>query len=136
MSHYNCSHSSHPYIFFNEDRESITFVGFKVNEDGELIDPRTRMEIEPDILSPTLYCALYANKVNFKEDYLEWNKHKKIEKLTTVMGCKPYDPDQTYVLTPDNLVKMLAIHMRFRYLNKPPVHDSHPTRSWMHADHE
>ena len=26
------------------------------------------------------------------------------------------DPDESYVLTVDNLMKMLAIHMKFRYL--------------------
>ena len=38
-----------------------------------------------------------------------------IEKLSTVMGIeKPTDPDETYVLTIDNLIKILAIQMRFR----------------------
>ena len=27
-----------------------------------------------------------------------------------------YDPDETYELTMDNMMKILAIHMRFRYL--------------------
>ena len=112
---------------------SITFVGFKVNDQGELIDPRTHMEIEPGILDPTLYLALCANKVSFKEDYRDWNKPEKVEKLTTVMGCKPYDPDRTYVLTSDNLVKMLAIHMRFRY--KPPTLDSQTTACLLYKSH-
>ena len=41
------------------------------------------------------------------------------EKLAAVLGIpKPkfQDPDPTYVLTVDNLMKMLAIHMRFRYV--------------------
>ena len=38
-----------------------------------------------------------------------------IEKIATVMGIEfPYDPDETYVLTVDNLIKILAIQMRFR----------------------
>ena len=38
-----------------------------------------------------------------------------IEKIATVMGIEfPYDPDESYVLTVDNLIKILAIQMRFR----------------------
>ena len=38
-----------------------------------------------------------------------------IEKLCFVMGIEyPSDPDDSYVLTLDNMNKMLAIHMRFR----------------------
>ena len=40
---------------------------------------------------------------------------EKIEKLCGVMGVEwPYDPDNSYELTTDNLMKILAIHMRFR----------------------
>lgn len=34
-------------------------------------------------------------------------------------GCRSVseiDPDSTYVLTDDNLMKMMAIHMKFRYI--------------------
>ena len=41
-------------------------------------------------------------------------------KLANVLGCISgrsfVNPDPTYVLTYDNLMKMLAIHMRFRYV--------------------
>ena len=117
MHKYFYTHSSHPYIFFNNDRVSITFVGFKVNAVGELIDPETNVEIEPGILKPKLYDGLVANGVDFKEDYHSWDKKTMIQKLTTVMECEyssTYDPDPTYVFTLDNLIKMLAILMRFR----------------------
>ena len=43
------------------------------------------------------------------------NRGEKIEKLCGVMGVEwPYDPDDSYELTTDNLKKILAIHMRFR----------------------
>ena len=41
-----------------------------------------------------------------------------IEKLGNVLGIdksKLQNPDDSYVLTVDNVMKMLAIHMRFRY---------------------
>ncbi len=40
-----------------------------------------------------------------------------ITKLSTVMGLDTsnlHDPDETYVLTVDNVIKILAIQMRFR----------------------
>lgn len=44
-----------------------------------------------------------------------YSRGEKIEKLCGVMGVEwPYDPDDSYELTTDNLKKILAIHMRFR----------------------
>lgn len=41
-----------------------------------------------------------------------------LKKLIRVLGIKEggssVDPDESYVLTVDNLMKMLAIHMKFR----------------------
>lgn len=109
--HFSC----HPYIFFNQDRVSITFVGFKVTGNGDLVDPSTGGVIERAIMSSQLYTGLKQNRVNFEDDYRSWSKAFMIEKIATVMGIEfPHDPDETYVLTVDNLIKMLAIQMRFR----------------------
>ena len=44
-------------------------------------------------------------------------RESKIEKLCLVLGNdKARDPDKTYELTSDNVKKILAIYMRFRYL--------------------
>ena len=41
-----------------------------------------------------------------------------IERLCRVFGVDyAEDPDESYVLTSDNFLKMMAIHMRFRYRN-------------------
>ena len=107
--------SSHPYIFFNQDGMSITFVGFMVTRNGDLVDPAHRGILEPAIMTPRLYTGLKQNRVNFDDDYRQWQKSVMIEKIATVMGIEfPYDPDETYVLTVDNLIKILAIQMRFR----------------------
>ena len=112
-----CTHSSHPYIFFNDDRISITFVGFRVTQNGDLISPENMTLIEPGIMKPQLYTGLKQNRVNFDEDYHGWSKDTMITKIATVMGFEYlHDPDDSYVLTTDNLVKMLAIQMRFRYM--------------------
>ncbi len=107
--------SSHPYIFFNEDTVSITFVGFMVKQNGDLVDPVLKTVLESAIMEPLLYKGLKQNKVNFDEDYCGWNKDKMIAKIASVWGFGFLrDPDVTYVLTTDNLIKMLAIQMRFR----------------------
>ena len=39
-----------------------------------------------------------------------------IDRLCRVLGVEyAEDPDPSYVLTSDNFLKMVAIHMRFRY---------------------
>ena len=94
---------------------SITFVGFIVTQNGDLIDPANRGVLERAIMTKELYTGLKVNKVNFEEDYRTWQKGTMIEKITTVMGVKlSYDPDRSYVLTADNLIKILAIQMKFR----------------------
>ena len=96
---------------------SFTFVGFVVTNNGDLCDPAQCGGIlERGIMSPQLYTGLAAQRVNFTEDYRHWPKDVMISKISTIMGIEwPYDPDPTYVLTVDNLIKILAIQMRFRY---------------------
>ncbi len=106
--------SSHPYIFFNDDGVSITFVGFIINSKGDLVDPR-RTVLEARIMHPRLYAGLKHQGVNFSDDYRNWEKVAMLQKLSMVMGIDYLcDPDETYVLTVDNLIKILAIQMRFR----------------------
>lgn len=110
--------SPHPYIFFNKDRVSITFVGFTVTKQGDLINPVNQQVMERAIMTPQLYTGLQHNRVNFQDDYRVWKKPVMIEKISTVMGVEfPYDPDESYVLTVDNIIKILAIQMRFRSKN-------------------
>ena len=107
--------SFHPYIFFNQDMVSITLVGFKVTKNGDLLDPATEKVIEPGIMKPQLYAGLDRNIDDFKKDYRGWNKIQMIEKIAKVMGIEyNKNPDDTYVLTIDNLIKIMAIQMRFR----------------------
>ena len=64
------------------------------------------------------------NRVNFRDDSQKWTKKDMINKLCMVMGIERrdkfgrlvdvQDPDETYVLTVDNVIKILAIQMRFR----------------------
>ncbi|XP_022783821.1 E3 ubiquitin-protein ligase rnf213-alpha-like [Stylophora pistillata] len=107
--------SSHPYIFFNQDRITMTFVGFHIDPNGNLIDPDRRVIIQQNLMSRHLRTGLHVQKVDMQTNYESWSKGQKIEKLCGVMGVEwPYDPDDSYELTTDNLKKILAIHMRFR----------------------
>ena len=94
---------------------SITFVGFNATCNGDLIDPVKGQIIEPRAMTPQLYTGLLHNQVNLSENYQKWDKDTMIQKIGTVMGLEQsLDPDPTYVLTVDNVIKIMAIHMRFR----------------------
>ena len=70
--------------------------------------------LEPRILTPQQYIGLIRNRVNFDEDYHHWQEDTMRGKIATVMGIETHNPDKSYVLTVDNLIKILAILMRFR----------------------
>ena len=75
--HFKFSRSSspHPYIFFNQDCTSVSFVGFKANRHtGDLINPVDGSVIEKAMISPQLITELKQNRVNFNEDYTVWNQ--------------------------------------------------------------
>ena len=68
-------------------------------------------------MSVQLYTGLRQNQVNLSENYQLWDKQTMIQKIGMVMGLEwVNDPDPSYVLTVDNVIKMLAIQMRFRCL--------------------
>ena len=73
--------------------------------------------LEMGMMSADLFSGLQENGVNFSEDYTKWGKSTMVQKLCSVMGVVPIDPDDSYVLTMDNVIKILAIHMRFRYIH-------------------
>ena len=65
---------------------------------------------------------------DFNFPHLPHFREDKIARLCSIMGVQwLHDPDSAYELTTDNVKKILAIHMRFRYalviistlLNKP-----------------
>ncbi|KAL3881507.1 hypothetical protein ACJMK2_027939 [Sinanodonta woodiana] len=108
--------SPHPYLFFNPDGHTITFLGFNIERStGNLIDQQTKQVLETAILPKKLYDSLVRNRVPIQEDFDSLPRERKIERLCLVMGNEmPHDPDNTYELTTDNVKKILAIYMRFR----------------------
>ncbi|KAK6320904.1 hypothetical protein J4Q44_G00078800 [Coregonus suidteri] len=109
----------HPYIFFNDDHASMTFIGFHLRENKQngvdAINPSTNVVIKRNIMTRNLYNGLRLQRVPFNIDFDKLSRADKIERLCSVLGIKwPTDPDETYELTTDNILKMMAIHMRFR----------------------
>lgn len=108
--------SPHPYIFFNPDHNSLTFLGFCVERrNGNILVPRTARILDVNAVSKDLFDGLERNNVDLSEDFESKSRIEKIEKICSVMGNNsPCDPDPTYELTLDNVKKILAIQMRFR----------------------
>ncbi|XP_063075937.1 E3 ubiquitin-protein ligase rnf213-alpha [Engraulis encrasicolus] len=109
----------HPYIFFNDDHISMTFIGFHLQPNAQngvdAVDPSSGRVIKSNIMSTQLYEGLKLQRVPFNIDFDQLQRGEKIERLCNVLGIQwPLDPDETYELTTDNILKMLAIHMRFR----------------------
>nr|XP_023992641.1 E3 ubiquitin-protein ligase rnf213-alpha-like [Salvelinus alpinus] len=109
----------HPYIFFNDDHMSMTFIGFHLRPNKEnwvdAIDPSTGSVIKRNIMTKKLFDGLTLQRVPFNIDFDELSRQDKIECICNVMGIQQHlDPDETYELTTDNILKMLAILMRFR----------------------
>ncbi|KAH3727158.1 hypothetical protein DPMN_053084, partial [Dreissena polymorpha] len=108
--------SPHPYLFFNSDRETFTFLGFFIERfTGNLKDQQTGELLEKAIMTRRLYDALVANHAPLQENFDALSRDKKLTKLCNVMGIEfPHDPDPTYELTTDNVKKIMAIYMRLR----------------------
>ncbi|XP_065678766.1 E3 ubiquitin-protein ligase rnf213-alpha isoform X3 [Hydra vulgaris] len=108
-------HSSHPYLFFNQDHTTITFFGFNIDSNGNLLAPDCKTIIKQGIMTKDLYTDLNRQmdgclNTNFKN----LSRKSKLDILCCVIGVDSFDPDPSYELTVDNMKKILAIHMRLR----------------------
>ncbi|XP_056372927.1 E3 ubiquitin-protein ligase RNF213 isoform X2 [Hyla sarda] len=109
----------HPYIFFNSDHVSMTFIGFHLQPNNaggvDAINPRNNLIIQQNVMTMQLYTGLTHQRVPFNVDFDSLPRDEKINRLCMVLGKEwPFDPDETYELTMDNILKILAIKMRFR----------------------
>ncbi|VTJ74161.1 Hypothetical predicted protein [Marmota monax] len=109
----------HPYVFFNGDHETMTFIGFHLqpNENGSVdaINHLNGKIIKKDVMTEELYKGLLLQRVPFNVDFDNLPRHKKLLRLCQSLGIpQALDPDETYELTTDNMLKILAIEMRFR----------------------
>ena len=65
---FNFFYSCHPYIFFNKDRNTVTFIGFSVKDNGDLIDPVSKNVIHKNLLTRDLLKGLRTQRVYFTND--------------------------------------------------------------------
>ena len=104
----------HPYIFFNQDLHSMTFLGFNIKNGNHIDIKDPKRIIEHNVVSKELEQMLRSNRLSLNISYRA-SKEDWITKLQAVIGFSQFnDPDEHYVLTLDNVMKILAIHMRFR----------------------
>lgn len=62
--------SPHPYLFFNTDGFTFTFLGFNIDRTtGNLIDLQTKQILEKEIMTKNLFDALIRNKVDLQENF-------------------------------------------------------------------
>ena len=105
----------HPYLFFNADGASMSFVNFKITRGGSVLSTRTKECLERNLMSRNLVQGLKHQGVDLGQTFDGLSRHQKLTFLSQVMGLGEItDPDPSYQLTVDNVVKLLAIHMRFR----------------------
>ena len=64
----------HPYIFFNPDHDTMTFLGFRVDQEGNLLDPQTRKIIQEGIMTRHLRTGLYVQKVDLENSFESYSK--------------------------------------------------------------
>lgn len=113
---------SHPYIFFNADRFSMSFLGFNVKQVRNTlnaVDSHSQKVLIENVMSHKLFEGLERQRISLTEDFDLLPRPDKIKRISCVVAEKRkanrgFDPDPTYELTADNVMKMLAIHMRFR----------------------
>lgn len=114
---------SHPYIFFNADHSTMSFLGFHVKKNGTIlnaVDPKSGKVLMENVMTQDLFTDIERQRINLSEDFDDLSREDKIRRISFVVGAKKgwvkgqFDPDPTYELTTDNVMKMLAIHMRFR----------------------
>ncbi|XP_044870406.1 E3 ubiquitin-protein ligase rnf213-alpha-like [Mauremys mutica] len=106
---------SHPYIIFHADNHSMEFLGFHINRSFDAVDAHSQAVLEEKVIDRHLYLTLDAQKVPFNKKFEDLSRQEQLETLCSVFGVRSsQDPDESYQLTLDNTMKMLAIHLRFQ----------------------
>ena len=67
--------SPHPYVFFNYDGQTMTFLGFNVDrQTGDIQDPRNQMVLEQGVMPRALQDGLIRNRVALNENFDALNR--------------------------------------------------------------
>ena len=63
------SPSPHPYAFFNADHHSMTFLGFNIDAEGNMIDQISGQILDRNVMLKPLQEALKRNHVPLNENF-------------------------------------------------------------------
>ncbi|XP_074672203.1 E3 ubiquitin-protein ligase rnf213-alpha-like isoform X1 [Strix aluco] len=106
---------SHPYIVFHADNDSMEFLGFHISKNLDAIDAYSQAILEKNVIKLKLYLTLKGQNVPFNKKFEDLPRMMQLGVLCRVFGVNyTEDPDESYQLTLDNTMKMLAIHLRFQ----------------------
>lgn len=76
-------YSAHPYLFFNPDHNTMTFIGFNIDKySRSLVDQQTMVTLERNIMSKLLWDALRENNVPLQENFDDLSRYDNSLKLT------------------------------------------------------
>ena len=109
----------HPYLFFNNDGHSLSFFGFFIDKGLRILHAKTGEVLHEKIMNDYLYQGLLRNHVKFNVDLDSKSRLDKLNDLAVVFGLKTMqsleeaEVNPSYELTSDNMLKMMAIWMRF-----------------------
>ena len=68
--------SPHPYIFFNRpNNDTMTFLGFRVDENGNLLDPETEEIIQEGLMTRHLRTGLHVQRVDLNNNFESYSKY-------------------------------------------------------------
>ena len=110
--------SPHPYVFINSDQMTFTFLGVRITN-SNLLDCKGNL-LAQNVMSTELQDKIKRQAIDEKnvldENFDELELKVKQLKLCRVLGVEPsrIQFDDTYELTQDNVMKLLAVYMRFR----------------------
>lgn len=72
--------SAHPYLFFNPDQHTMTFIGFNMSKfNRSLVDQQTGLTLVENIVSEQLWDALQSNKVPLQENFDDLTRYSNFE---------------------------------------------------------
>jgi hypothetical protein len=75
MNHFPC-YSPHPYLFFNADHTTFTFIGFNIEKKTKnLVDIQTGNILQKQTMTDELYDQLVMNKVPIQENFDELSRY-------------------------------------------------------------
>ena len=110
--------SNHPYIFFNADNATLSFLGLEVNANCDLVDERNTVLIRGVMTRAMRNLLLNQAQGDqipiFNRNFDNLTDKLKLASLCRILGQnETLTPDPSYKITSDNVKKLLAIRTRF-----------------------